>query len=107
MTAPAEEFMMAACSWTPAADGLSVASVGTQREGGLVGPYDLHLVRRRRPAGRGYEYGLAWVRGSLITSYLFGATFLGSVGWPWEEGCASAVTWFKTRREALALAVSS
>lgn len=107
MTANAEDFIMAACSWTPAADGLSVAAVGAQREGGLVGPYDLHLVRRRRHSGRGYEYGLAWVRGSLITSYLTGKTFLGSPGWPWEEGCASAVTWFKTRRAALSLAVSA
>lgn len=108
MTMQTDNLIASTIQWVPAADGLSVGKFGVQRDGGAVGPHELHIVRRRKASGQGYEYGLAWVRDRLITSYLFGATHFGGIAdWPWDEGCSSAVTWFQTRRSAFAAAVSA
>ena len=106
MSAAIDNFTASAINWTPASDGLSVGIYGVQREGGAVGPHELYIVRRRRLSGRGYEYGLSWVRGRVITSFRIGSVHLGEfAGWPWDEGCSDAVTWFKTRRAAFAAAM--
>lgn len=108
MTASIDNMTAATIQWTPAADGLSVGIFGVQREGGAVGPHELYIVRRRRLSGRGYEYGLSWVRGRVITAFLFESVHLGEFdGWPWDQGCSDAVTWFKTRRAALAAAATA
>lgn len=108
MTMATDNFTASAIQWTPAADGLSVGIFGVQREGGAVGPHELYIVRRRRLSGHGYEYGLSWVRGRVITAFLFGSVHLGDFdGWPWDEGCSDAVTWFKTRRAAFAAAMTA
>lgn len=103
-----DNFTAAAINWTPAAEGLCVGILGVQREGGAVGHHELYIVRRRRLSSNGYEYGLSWVRGRIITALFFGAVHLGEISdWPWDEGCSSAVTWFKTRRAAFAAAFTA